>query len=102
MIIILARQYSLDDGALVGIEDVGLVPLEEDVVQWYLLASHEVTRVVCRLHGVAFHTDEEVGSFEIWDKIVFAFVLHEGDIGGECARHSAGRYERDALHASLR
>ena len=51
MIIILARQYSLDDGSLIGVEDVGLVPLEEDVVHWYFLTSHEVARVVCRLHG---------------------------------------------------
>lgn len=102
MIFILARQYSLDDGALVGVENVSLVPLEENVVQWYLLASHEVARVVCRLHGVAFHTDEEVGTLEIWDKVVFAFVLHEGDIGSECARHGTGRYERDTLHTSLR
>ena len=102
MVVILARQYPLDDGSLVGIEDVGLVPLEEDVIQWNLLTSHEVARVVCRLHGVAFLTDEEVGSLEIWDKLVFAFVLHEGDIGSECARHGAGRYERNAFHTSLR
>lgn len=102
MIIILARQYSLDDGSLIGVEDVGLVPLEEDVVHWYLLASDEVARVVCRLHGVSFYPDKEVGSLKIWDEIVLAFVLHEGDIGSECARHGAGRYEWDALHTSLR
>ena len=102
MIIILARQYSLDDGSLIGVEDVGLVPLEEDVVHWYLLASDEVARVVCRLHGVSFYPDKEVGSLKIWDKVVLTFVLHEGDIGSECARHGAGRYEWDALHTSLR
>lgn len=102
MIIILARQYSLDDGSLIGVEDVGLVPLEEDVVHWYLLASDEVARVVCRLHGVSFYPDKEVGTLEVWYEIVLAFVLHEGDIGSECARHGAGRYEWDALQTSLR
>ena len=102
MIIILARQYSLDDGSLIGVEDVGLVPLEEDVAHWYLLASDEVARVVCRLHGVSFYPDKEVGTLEVWYEIVLAFVLHEGDIGSECARHGAGRYEWDALHTSLR
>lgn len=102
MIIILARQYSLDDGSLIGVEDVGLVPLEEDVVHRYLLASHEVARVVCWLHGVSFYPDKEVGALEVWYEIVLAFVLHEGDIGSECARHGAGRYERNSLNTSLR
>ena len=102
MFIILARQYSLDDGSLIGVEDVGLVPLEEDVVHWYLLTSHEVARVVCRLHGVSFYPDKEVGALKVWYEIVLAFVLHEGDIGSECARHGAGRYEWNSLNASLR
>lgn len=34
--------HSLDEGSLVGVEHIGLVPLEEDVGERDLLASHEV------------------------------------------------------------
>lgn len=34
--------HSLDEGTLVGVEHIGLVPLEEDVGERDLLASHEV------------------------------------------------------------
>lgn len=36
--------HSLDEGTLVGVEHIGLVPLEEDVGERDLLASHEVAR----------------------------------------------------------
>ena len=34
--------HSLDEGTLVGVEHIGLVPLEEDVGERDLLARHEV------------------------------------------------------------
>lgn len=34
--------HSLDEGTLVGVEHIGLVPLEENVGERDLLASHEV------------------------------------------------------------
>lgn len=34
--------HSLDESTLVGVEHIGLVPLEEDVGERDLLASHEV------------------------------------------------------------
>lgn len=36
--------HSLDECSLVGVEHVGLVPLEEDVGEGHLLARHEVAR----------------------------------------------------------
>ena len=36
--------HTLDEGTLVGVEHIGLVPLEEDVGERDLLASHEVAR----------------------------------------------------------
>lgn len=39
---IVARLDALDERPLLGIEDIGLVPLEEDVFERHLFASHYV------------------------------------------------------------
>lgn len=82
---------------MLGVENVCLIPLEEQVIKRYALASHEVAGIVCRLHGVSFDLNEKVGTFERWDDISLTFVLHHGRIVCECSGHRAQWDKRDAF-----
>lgn len=67
MVVVGSLAYALDERALGGVEDVSLVPLEEKVAEGYALAGHEVTGIICRLHGVSLYLYEEVCALESWD-----------------------------------
>lgn len=102
IVVIVCRLHSFDECALVGIKDIDMVPLEEDVVHGKYLASDEIPGVVLRNHRRAFDGYEEVGVFEERHDIMLAFVFEDGCVvaGGE-ACHCLDRDEGYAplLHA---
>ena len=51
VILVAARFDALDERALFGVEDVDLVPLEEEVGHGYALAGNDVARTIFGIHA---------------------------------------------------
>lgn len=77
VVVVFGSSYALDEWALVGVEDVDFVPLEEDVGERYAPACHYVARAEGWLHGVSLDVNEEVGPLECRDVVGFAVVWHD-------------------------
>lgn len=91
-----ALLYLFNKRALVGVEDVNLTPLEEQVGRWQHLARHHITRVITWLHGVATYIYKEVGIFESWHDIAVTFLQKNGLATRKAARHCFHWNERNA------
>lgn len=75
MILVAAWLYALDDCALCGVEDIGLVPLEEEVGHWNTLASDDIARYISRCHAVSLDRHKEVGIMEGWYHVSLALIF---------------------------
>lgn len=100
VVVIVCRLHSFDECALVGIKDINMVPLEEDVVHGKYFASDEIPGVVLRNHRRAFDGYEEVGVFEERHDIMLAFVFEDGCVvaGGEACHCLAYSPQTDDSH----
>ena len=75
MILVAAWLYALDDSTLCGVEDIGLVPLEEDIGHRNTLASDDIARYISRCHAVSLDRHKEVGIMEGWYHVSLALVF---------------------------
>ena len=89
--------YAFEDNALVGVEHVGLSPLEEGGRVVHFSAGDDVSAQIAGRHAVAFDADKEGAVAERGDEIPFYLV--GVDVGGafEKARHGRQRNERQTL-----
>lgn len=101
VVVVGALAYALDERALSRVEDVGFVPLEENVAEGDALAGHEVARIISRLHGIALDGHKEVSPLESRDDIALTFVLHNLRIPCERPGHRAKRNKGYALLAAF-
>lgn len=97
-----AAADALDERALVGVEDIDLVPLEKKVGGWHSLAGYDVAGGVLGVHGRAFDRDEEIGPLECRNDISLALVLQHRDVAGERPGHGGDGQKRDTLVAHRR
>ncbi len=94
-----AAADALDERALVGVDNIDLVPLEKKVGGWHSLAGYDVAGGVLGVHGRAFDRDEEIGPLECRNDISLALVLQHRDVAGERPGHGGDGQKRDTLAA---
>lgn len=97
MLLIRATPDALDERPLERIEDIRFVPLKEQVIEWYALASDEVAGIISGLHGVTADLHQEIGTLESRDDIAFAFIFHDRDVIGKSPGHCADGQKWNAL-----
>ena len=87
VLLVRSRLYALDNGPLLGVEDVWFVPLEEEVAHGYSLACHDVTGEIGWTHAISLYGHEEIRAVECRYHITLALILKNCLFSLKCSSH---------------
>lgn len=101
MVVVRSSPDPLDERSLHSVEDVGFVPLKENIAERYPLTGHEIARIIRGLHRISLDLYKEISPFESRNNITLAFILHDGRFSSESSSHCAKRNKGDSLVITL-